>query len=290
MTPPIRISAFATGDTGGNPAGVVIAEELPAPETMQQIAADLGYSETAFAAPFGRDWRVRYYAPVGEVAFCGHATIALGAALGARDGAGRFDLALRDTQISVEAFQREGIWHAALQSPRTWSRPMEDDLRFALLDAFALTEDDLDPALPARIAFAGVQHGVLTLRDRSRLAEMAYPFEGMRALMALHGLTTISLLYVEAPRTFVSRNAFASGGVVEDPATGAAAAALGGMLVDLDWDGLRRGGAFTVRQGEDMGAASLLDVEVTGDPGASVRVSGAVRWIQDGKPILKNPA
>lgn len=276
---PLRLSSFAQGETGGNPAGVVIGDTLPPPEEMQKIAADLGFSETAFAAPEGDRWRVRYYAPVDEVAFCGHATIALGAALGAQEGAGRFNLDLRDDQISVDASQVDGQWQAALKSPQTWSKPMPDDLRYALLDVFALTDDDLDASLPSMIGFAGVQHGIMTLRSRDRLAEMAYPFEPMRALMALHDLTTVSLLYVDAPRSFVSRNAFASGGVVEDPATGAAAAALGGALVDLDWDGLRRGGTFCIAQGEDMGMSSALKVEVSGTPGASVQVSGAVRWM-----------
>ncbi len=276
---PIRIASFSEGDQGGNPAGVVIADTLPDATEMQRIAADLGFSETAFAAPIKEGWHVRYFAPVGEVAFCGHATIALGAVLGAEYGAGRYDLSLQGGMISVEAEQRDGQWHAALQSPGTWSRPMGDDLRYALLDAFALSDDDLDPALPPRLAFAGVQHAVLTLKDRARLAQMAYPFDAMRDLMAMHDLVTVSLLYIDAPRRIVSRNAFASGGVVEDPATGAAAAALGGMLVDLDWDGLRSGGSFEVRQGEDMGMPSALTVDVTGVPGTSVRVSGAVRWM-----------
>lgn len=276
---PIRISSFSQGDTGGNPAGVVITDTLPPASEMQEIAADLGYSETAFAAPDGDRWRVRYYAPVGEVAFCGHATIALGAALGAQEGAGRFDLDLRDDQISVEAMQRDGRWHAALQSPQTWSEPMADDLLYALLDAFDLSEDDLDPALRPTLAFGGVRHGILTLKDRTRLAQMAYPFKSMRQLMALHDLVTVSLIYIDTPRAFVARNAFASGGVVEDPATGAAAAALAGALVDADWNGLRAGGTFTIAQGEDMGMPSSLTVEATGKPGASVRVSGAVRWM-----------
>ncbi|APE42148.1 PhzF family phenazine biosynthesis protein [Sulfitobacter alexandrii] len=276
---PLRISSFSDGDAGGNPAGVLIADTLPSPEEMQRVAAELGFSETAFAAPDGDAWRVRYYAPIGEVAFCGHATIALGAALGDRAGEGRFALNLRDTAITVDAYQRDGAWHAALNSPGTWSKPMPDALFYALLDAFSLDEDDIDRALPPRLAFAGVQHGIIALNDRDTLGRMAYPFDPMRDLMAMHGLTTVTLLYIDGPRAFSTRNAFASGGVVEDPATGAAAAALGGALVDLDWDGLRQGGRFEVRQGVDMGMPSTLVVDVTGTPGASVRVSGTVRWM-----------
>ena len=48
---------------------------------LQAIAADVGFSETAFATREGNAWRVRYFSPRCEVPFCGHATIALGAAL-----------------------------------------------------------------------------------------------------------------------------------------------------------------------------------------------------------------
>lgn len=276
---PLRLSAFSDKDTGGNPAGVVISDVLPSPAEMQRTAAEIGYSETAFAAPEGEEWRVRYFAPVGEVAFCGHATIALGAALGAREGAGRFLLNLRDGPISVEAAQEAGIWSATLQSPRTWSKALDPDVLTDLLPLFGLDAGDLNSDFAPALAFAGVQHAILCLRNRETLARMDYRFEPVQDLMDRCNLTTISLLHVKAPRLFASRNAFASGGVVEDPATGAAAAALGGLLVDRDWDGLRTGGTFTVMQGQDMGQPSRIDVQVTGSPGDSVRVTGKVREI-----------
>ena len=268
-----RIAAFAMGDAGGNPAGVVIANALPSAAQMQQVARDLGYSETVFAAPHGEGWRARYFAPEGEVAFCGHATIALGTALGQRFGAGIYALDLRDTSITVEAVLGDAGWQAVLTSPPTWSRAMPQDVLAALLAGFELSAADLDPKLAPHLANAGVTHAVIALRLRARLAEMAYDFEPMRALMLREGLTTISLIFREGPDSFVARNAFASGGVVEDAATGAAAAALGGLLVDLG----RGAGRFVIRQGEDMGAPSRIEVEVSGQKGASVQVGGTAR-------------
>ena len=196
-----------------------------------------------------------------------------------QEGAGKFALNLRDDAITVEAMQAEGVWHAALQSPQTHSYPMAQDLLAQMLDFFGLSIDDLNPDLPPTMAFGGALHAVLMLKDRATLAAMAYPFDPMKTLMDAHDIVTINLLHVTAPRQFVSRNAFASGGVIEDAATGAAAAALGGVLVDLNWDGLQAGGAFDVVQGEDMGQPSALKVEVTGQISQSVRVSGAVRFI-----------
>lgn len=268
-----RISAFALGDQGGNPAGVVIGEALPEVAEMQRVARELGYSETVFATKQGDVWITRYYAPEGEVAFCGHATIALGYALGQRFGAGRYALALRDAAITVEARQGAEGWQAVLTSPPTWSKPMRAPLLAQILTGFGLSVDDLDPAFAPALANAGVTHAVLALHSRATLAAMAYDFAAMRDLMLREGLTTISLLWREGPDSFVARNAFASGGVVEDPATGAAAAALGGLLVDLG----RGAGRFAIRQGEDMGAPSQLEVEVCGQIGAPVRVGGGAR-------------
>ena len=75
----------------------------------------------------------------------------------------------------------------------------------------------------------------LELKDRKTLAEMDYHFEKTKALMLKEDVTTISLLWPESDEVFHSRNAFASGGVYEDPATGAAAAALAGYLRDIGW-------------------------------------------------------
>ena len=83
----LRYAAFTADGRGGNPAGVVLDARGLAETDMLAIAADLGYSETAFVTEplddSGRA-RVRYFAPLQEVPFCGHATIATAAALAER--------------------------------------------------------------------------------------------------------------------------------------------------------------------------------------------------------------
>jgi len=277
MTPHVdRIAAFSDGPAGGNPAGVLIADTLPSEAEMQKIAADVGYSETAFAAPQGAGWRVRYFAPVGEVAFCGHATIALGAQLAQRFGDGEYALQLNDAQISVEG-RRDGDRVAAtLVSPPTHSRAVADDVMAQALTLFGLAPADLSIDLPPAIANAGNDHLILALTSRDRLAQMDYDLQTGAEFMQAHGFTTINLIWAETPQLFHSRNAFAGGGVLEDPATGAAAAALAGYLRDLDWP---HAGVIDIVQGEDMGARSLLRVEIGPKPGEGVRVSGTARAI-----------
>ena len=272
-----RLAAFSDGDQGGNPAGVVIAEQLPEAAQMQRIAAEVGYSETVFAAPQGDGWRVRYFSPATEVPFCGHATVALGAALAERFGDGVFPLVLNGAEITVEGRRQGERWSAALQSPPTHQHPVAPELLTAGLQLFGYGPQDLDPALPPAIVHGGADHLLLALRRREDLAAMRYAMEDGARLMESAGILTLLLVWAEGPQTFHSRNAFAAGGVYEDPATGAATAALGGYLQGLGWP---HGGRIAVLQGEDMGCRSLLDAEIPAALGGSIRVAGQVRCLE----------
>ncbi|MDX8432013.1 PhzF family phenazine biosynthesis protein [Mesorhizobium sp. M4B.F.Ca.ET.215.01.1.1] len=275
----LRIAAFSDGDNGGNPAGVVIGTVLDDAIEMQRVAAEVGFSETAFAAPEGDGWRVRYFSPESEVPFCGHATIALGAALVRQFGDGIFALTLNQATITVEGFRDGANIVAALQSPPTRSRPAPPELLAETLALFGYQANDLDPAIPPALIHGGADHLALALKSREALAAMAYDLKRGQALMRREGLVTILLAYAEAPALFHTRNPFASGGVYEDPATGASTAAFAGYLRDLGWP---HGGAIDIVQGEDMGMRSRLHADIPPQPGSSIRVSGTARMMDAG--------
>ena len=275
----IRIAAFADDAAGGNPAGVLIGDTLPEDPEMRRIAAEVGYSETVFAMPLGDAWRVRYFSPESEVPFCGHATIALGAALASQQGDGVFPLILNDVEITVEGNRDGDSISAALQSPPTRSESISDALLTEVLTMFGYSCDDLNPELPPARAHGGADHLVLTLNSREALTAMHYDLDAGRKLMNREGLVTILFAWAETPRLFHTRNPFASGGVYEDPATGAATAAFAGYLRDVDWP---HGGSIDIIQGEDMGCRSRLYASISEVPGSSIRVSGATRIIDAG--------
>ncbi|NKB52223.1 MAG: PhzF family phenazine biosynthesis isomerase [Rhizobiaceae bacterium] len=271
-----KIAAFSDGNSGGNPAGVVVADKLPNADEMQAIAAEIGFSETAFATAQDNSWKVRYFSPETEVPFCGHATIALGAVLARLRGDGRFELSLNDATISVEGTQNGGLVSATLQSPSTSSVKAKRELVQSALNLFGYRAEDLDNRIPPSVANAGATHLILALSSRELLSKMNYDLDSGRELMHTAGLVTISLIFAETEQMFHARNAFAVGGVLEDPATGAAAAALAGYLRDLDWP---HNGAINIIQGEDMGMKSLLKAEIPAAAGSSIRVSGTARMI-----------
>ncbi|MCF5225943.1 PhzF family phenazine biosynthesis protein [Pseudomonas syringae] len=270
----LKLAAFSDGDQGGNPAGVWLGASLPDEVRMQQIAADVGFSETVFAAPLENGWRVRYFSPLAEVPFCGHATIALGAVLAAQQGDGVFDLTLNQTQITVEGHAQGSLTSAALQSPPTFSKPVRAQLLEEALTLFGYTHSDLDERIPPAHINGGAGHLILALNSRAALKGMHYEQQTGRELMVREGWATILLAWAETDQMFHTRNPFAFGGVYEDPATGAATAALGGYLRDIGWP---HGGLIDILQGEDMGSPSRLRAEIPEQIGSSIRVSGMAR-------------
>lgn len=272
----LKVAAFSDGASGGNPAGVVVGEVLPSPETMQDVARQVGFSETAFAAPEGKDglWRVRYFSPETEVEFCGHATIALGAVLAEMKGTGRFRLKINSAEISVDGTADGNLYSATLQSPPTHSTALDEADVAATLRLFGVDRAQIDFDIPPARIHGGADHYVFCFEKRKHLAAMHYDLNEGRAFMRRRGLTTIMLVHRSSDHSFAVRNAFASGGVLEDAATGAAAAAFAGYLRDIDW---RSQGRFDIVQGEDMGAKSLIHVEYGPAKGSSVRVSGTAR-------------
>ena len=276
----LRLAAFTTDPSGGNPAGVVIASLVVSDVEMQRIASDVGYSETGFLTPVvdggssldGRRFRVRYFSPVAEVPFCGHVTIAAGVALADRLGEGRFELVTNGGIVPVDVVRdAEGRLRATLTSVAPRVKQPADDYVDAVLAALHWSRSDLDPSLPPAVAHAGNWHLVMAVRDRATLTDLAYDFDDLRRLMLAEDLTTVQLVWRESVDVFRSRNPFPVGGVVEDPATGAAAAALGAYLRHhLQAVAPSR---FSILQGVEMGRPSLLIVElVDGEPG--IRVSG----------------
>lgn len=264
-----RLSAFSDQPAGGNPAGVWIGDALPEPDDMQQIAAEVGFSETAFVAPrVGTERIVRYFSPEAEVTFCGHATIAAGVVLGGIDGPGTFVFSTSVGDVIVAVTRHAGHVEASLTSVEPRQRKAPRHLVREALSALGWEAYELDPSIPPVLAYAGAWHLVLAVAELSRLEQLDYDFEGLKQLMLVEDLTTLQLIWRQDETTFWSRNPFPVGGVVEDPATGAAAAALGGYLRKLA--SVDPPTTITIFQGQTMGRPSTLTVQIPASGGIVV--------------------
>ncbi|WP_067487810.1 PhzF family phenazine biosynthesis protein [Actinomadura hibisca] len=273
----LRYTAFSTDPAGGNRAGVVLDASALDDAAMLAIAADLGYSESAFLTPPpeglgepGRAFTIRFFSPKAEVSFCGHATVATAVALAERIGPGALTFATQAGTVPVDVVEADDVLQATLTSvePRIEEAA---DLAEAL-DILRWSKDELDADLPPRFAYAGARHLVLAAATRERLADLDYDFDRLAAYMTRHDLTTVQLVWRASEHVFHVRDPFPVGGVVEDAATGAAAAAFGAYLRELGK--VTSPTTLTLHQGEDMGRPGVLTVELRdGDP--RVHVSGA---------------
>ena len=265
MSDVLRYAAFSDRPTGGNPAGVVLDASGLSDDEMLAIAAEVGYSESAFLTGGDGDRHdIRYFSPLAEVPFCGHATVATAVALAERDGPGDVVFLTRNGPVPVTSRRDEqGRLTATLTSvPPRVEEVAPADLEEALA-ALGWEREQLDPALPPRVGFAGVNHLILATDTRERLAALNYDFDRLGALMGARDWTTVQIVWRENDTRFHARDPFPPGGAVEDPATGAAAAALGAYLRELGL--IAPPETITILQGEDMGRLGRLLVDVHAD-------------------------
>lgn len=269
--------AFAVDAGGGNPAGVVLDAQGMSEHEMLTMARDVGASETAFVtdgdAP--HTYRLRYFAPEVEVPFCGHATIATAIAIAEHRDEDDILMLTRAGRVPVQIERRPDGLHAAFTSVPPTITTVPDDIVAAALTALRWAPDDLDSRFPAAVCDAGSRHMILAVGTRERLARLDYDFDALRTVLTELDAMTAQLFWFGSGRDLHSRNPFPVGGIVEDPATGSAAAALGGYLRHLGV--AKPGDRFVVHQGVDMGRPSKIGVRI-GESGQGITVSGrAVR-------------
>lgn len=272
----LRYAAFTTQPSGGNPAGVVLDASGLHENEMQRIAADVDDAETAFVTARTSDGglSIRYFSPIAEVPFCGHATIATAVAAvdeGLTDAGGAVRFATPVGPVDITVTRDDAGVRAAFTSiePTVTSLP-SDDLA-AILRLLDLPSEALDATLPPRLANAGNPHPVIALAERSAFDGFSFDPAAVRALMDDRGWpATITVIHRLASDRFAARNLFPVGRITEDPATGSAAAAVGAYLRSLDPAGSTR--RITIEQGSHVGRPGILSVDIP--PTGGIAVSG----------------
>ncbi|MRG60071.1 PhzF family phenazine biosynthesis isomerase [Agromyces sp. CFH 90414] len=283
----LHYAAFTRDPDGGNPAGVVLDASGLDDAAMQRIAAEVDYAETAFLTGGGAGGArgIRYFSPIAEVPFCGHATIATAVVLAEREGAGRFRFATGVGEVVIDTVamtdaSTSGIL-ASFTSVEPRVEPIADDVLARLLDLLGLGAADLDHRYPPRIAYAGNRHPVLVVAEASVFDAFTFDPVAVRELMDAEGWAgTVSVLHplgdgagdgaardgagdgdgAARDGEWEARNLFPVGRIVEDPATGSAAASFGGYLRELAL--VQPPAHVRIRQGRHVGRPSVLDVRI----------------------------
>ena len=202
---------------------------------------------------------------------------ATGAALGSEGTETTYRLKTGIGVVPITVRDNNGRAEISLTSVEPEHKPASDAVLDTVLRILDWQQSDLDKSIPPAIAYAGAWHLVLAVSDRTRLADLEYDFEALKTLMLRENLTTLQLVWRESDKVFVSRNPFPVGGVVEDPATGASAAALAGYLRDAGI--INAPTNFEIHQGEMMGRPSLIKITVPENGG--IVVTGAAVEMQE---------
>jgi trans-2,3-dihydro-3-hydroxyanthranilate isomerase len=284
----VTLDVFTDVSFGGNPLAI-FPEAEGIPETaMQTIAAELNLSETVFVTQAnGPTPRLRIFTPRAELPFAGHPTVGTALFLaGMRPEAGEPGLQMETQSGPVRATIRmrdDGHKEALITVPRLPVAGVAPGLE-AVAATLGLRPDEL---VAAPVAYeAGVPFTFVRVADRATLARVrldsgrwAATFDGAWAPQ----LYVVSMEDWQRGREMHARMFAPALGIAEDPATGAAAAALAGMLYDLQRpdDGET---AWVIHQGEDMGRPSriLLQASVAGGGLAEVRLGGTAVAMSEG--------
>lgn len=259
----------AAPDTGGNPAGVVLAADGIDARQRQALAARLGLSETVFvSASATATCRLEFFTPTQQIAHCGHATIAafwLMQHLGQlRDG-----VHSKETIDGHRAILIEGTRVAMEQRAPTYTELATDTQRQQVLDALQLQADDLIAGPPPAVVHTGNAFLMVGVRSRDCLAAIQPQLERVHRLSDTHDLIGfyVFCLQPDVPGRHAAARMFAPRyGIDEESATGMAAGPLACWLHDRLGMAQRR---FLLEQGRLMPHPSPSLIEVSLDIGAA---------------------
>jgi trans-2,3-dihydro-3-hydroxyanthranilate isomerase len=247
--------------------------------TMQAIAREIAFSETTFVTSIDRDrFAMRIYTPDGELPFAGHPTLGTAFALAAEDlVSSRVTAVVRAGEIPVEV--DVGAATARMtQLPPVFDDPFED--RALVARAIGLAEDDLRDDVPIQRVSTGLPPLLVPVRDLASLRRARIDQAAVAEACERSGGEEV-YAFAEGEGGVTARFFGPTPAIVEDAATGSAAGPLGAYLAEHGLAGMP--GSIAIRQGEQIGRPSVLEVEVSGGRGAwRVRVGGGVHVVGRG--------
>jgi trans-2,3-dihydro-3-hydroxyanthranilate isomerase len=288
----VTCDVFTDRMFSGNQLAVLTDASGLGDATMQAIAREFNFAETTFVTPPAdarHTARVRIFTPGREMPFAGHPTVGTAfvlASMGANDSAGELVLEENVGPVPVR-IDREGgrIIRCTFTAPRAPERIKADvPSRSDVAELLGLAPAEI--AEQVEVWSCGLPFLIVPVNSRRSLDRARLDIACWRRLLSnFVALEVYPVTQIDESTVRVRMFAPAAG-VAEDAATGSAAAALAGWLVQHapDPSGTRR---WTVLQGESVGRPSRIEVEADVGDGAvqAVRVGGATVLVSEG--VLK---
>ena len=278
------VDAFTSEPFGGNPAGVVLLEQghpFPADKLMQQVAAELRYSETAFVRVEGNStFTLRYFTPCGEVDLCGHATIASFGVLLHEGAVSEGETCLIHTlasDLQVVAGKK-----VMMQMATPTLLPTAVDTE-RLHRVMGVNESMQCPTLPIEIISTGLPDIIMPVASLDALHALQPDMDALAEMSRQLGVTGVhAFVLSDDGYTAHTRNFGPLYGIPEESATGTASGALTHYL--------HRQGLITApatcrfMQGEAMNRPSVIVTQLHAN--GSIMVGGNSYILAQGKLLL----
>jgi trans-2,3-dihydro-3-hydroxyanthranilate isomerase len=292
----LTADVFTDRAFGGNPLAVLPDARGLDPARMQQVAREFNLSETVFVLPPddpAHSRRLRIFTPAREVPFAGHPTVGTAlvlATIGELELSGEttritFEESAGPVPVTIRAVAGRPVFAelTAPEAPVVGAAP--EPAALAAMLGLAAADLCLGAGLPA-IASTGLPFLIVELTDAAALGRARLDHGLWRRLLAGAGAHEVYLVTRDAAgldADFRARMFAPAAGIEEDPATGSAAAALGGWLGlhEVPADGRAR---YVIAQGHEMGRPSRLEIVVETRAGqvVAVRVGGAAVLVAEG--------
>lgn len=265
------MDSFSDRIFGGNQAGVVLADKALEPAVMQQVAAELKHSETAFVWQTEEGNRLRYFTPAGEVDLCGHATVAVFALLRrlGRIEDGTHKALTRAGALEIEV-SGETVW-MDMAPPKTMGVLPEESWE-ELYGAYGLTLEDRPADLPPEIVSTGLADIMMPVRDHETLLRAVQNERTVTELSRRFDVTGVHMFCLGEEAVYCS-NFAPLYDIPEECATGTSNGALTYYLYERSLVEPERENLFL--QGEHMERPSRILSRLTVQDGAvRVRIGG----------------
>jgi trans-2,3-dihydro-3-hydroxyanthranilate isomerase len=300
----IQADVFTEVIFGGNPVAVFPDAEGLSDDEMQKIAREMNLSETTFVLPASdkrADVRVRFFTPAAELPFAGHPTIGTHVVLASL---GRYEITGPVTRI----FQQVGVGTLPVdlitdgngktdRAVMTMSDARHGGIyknKKKLAKALGLAEADIHPDLPAQVYSTGLPGLIIPIASLDAIQRITLDlalFNEICKSLGVTGAEVFTLETLDKAHHVHVRNFDPLVGVMEDPATGSMAGALGAYLLAKECFPYEREFStnhFVMEQGFEIARPSLIEVEVDirEERVKEVRVGGQVVIVAQGELML----
>lgn len=282
------VDVFTSRPFGGNQLAVFHDAGKLTARQMQELAHEMNFSESTFVIPPARrsdPVRVRIFTPQREMPMAGHPTVGTSWVLAARGelplGKAAVRLGVGDITVDIDGRARKPSFVWMTHKPAQFLERRDDRGRIAA--GLGIEGEDIRTNLPVEVVSTGVPFMFIPIRSTEALARCVSSASALRALFDRSSDMRPVHLFVlgDTMKSGVRARMFAphTDGIVEDPATGGAAAPLGAYLRAHGVIPESRQTRFKIIQGVEMDRRSEITVEV----GGSIRIGGQCAIVGEGR-------